>query len=1042
MTIDDIDLLKHAVIEASAGTGKTHTIEQLVLRLLLQTDIPLERILIVTFTEKATGELKERIRRTLTDAANDPATDRAKLNLALTQFDQAPIFTIHGFCQRLLHDHAVEQSGDFRPTLVNDAELLPAILRDVQLRLWRTHFGQPLRNILERSGFNRKTAGEWDHWIAEIAKRYQPRAGHRLLPSLAPDWWKQEDADISGCLQVFTVDHVRDELQKHKQQRGLQSYDDMIANVEASLDGERNPDAARLLERLRDRFRYGIVDEFQDTDPLQWRIFRRIFLKGGSSRLFVVGDPKQAIFGFRSADLPTYIDAARQMVAGFGATGFPLKTNWRSDPNLIEALNCVFGKGGWFPEETQIEYVPVEAPKEDRRQTQIIRDQTDRAALTVVNVTHCTKPSDAGKTFGRFVAHEIRRLLCECAQPALRFTRKREERGLEASDICVLVAKRKEAKPIIALLNALGIPTNFYKPTGFWQTDEVRELETLLVCLSRPDEPASFRKALLTRFFRVRPQEMARADELPMSHPARTLFQRWLDHADARRWSALFQSMLEDTGLLVEGLATSNAELQLTGFKQAMSNLERVGHGENRDLLGIIEYIRGKRQGDDDRDAEPAPIDTHGSRVQFMTIHASKGLEFPVVFLAGGFTKSSNPPKVAEYRDAERHKVFDFCPNKVSNNLAWEATKDEHRRLFYVAMTRAIFKLYVPLVDVSKNMHVSGPTAHVLEPAIQKSCPEKLGPKIAQVIGVLQPAAPRKSTLADARETRREPASYTGTLFPSLSADIDKRRLVVRSFSSMARHHVAPVGEGTTYGDRGPVVIDEAPAATESDDPLRGPVFGDIVHNVLEAIDFAEVGRANQAADLLYVGSPARGMIEKEVHANVADLSGRGYDDLEQAARQQVAQLVWNALRTPLTEANGPLCDVAASDQIRELAFHLRDDPAHPAIAGLSHEEGFVTGYMDLVFRCKGRYFLVDYKTNLLPGYTLDHLKRCMTESDYHHQYELYLQALDRWLKRLPGKPPAFGGVYYLFVRGMNGIDDAHGVFFSESGSPTNRSRA
>src|SRR5207237_3789443 len=141
----------------------------------------------------------------------------------------------------------------------------------------------------------------------------------------------------AGQLEIYTIRALHDHLREHKRQRGLQSFDDMIASVEENLDPARNPEAEGFLSVLRKRYRYGIVDEFQDTDPLQWRIFRRIFLDAGASKLFIVGDPKQAIFAFRGADLPTYLDAAKELQAQFSAAKYPLDINWRSDPDLLDA---------------------------------------------------------------------------------------------------------------------------------------------------------------------------------------------------------------------------------------------------------------------------------------------------------------------------------------------------------------------------------------------------------------------------------------------------------------------------------------------------------------------------------------------------------------------------------------------------------------------------------------------------------------------------------------------------------------------------------
>ena len=218
--------------------------------------------------------------------------------------------------------------------------------------------------------------------------------------------------------------------------------------------------------------------------------------------------------------------------------------------------------------------------------------------------------------------------------------------------------------------------------------------------------------------------------------------------------------------------------------------------------------------------------------------------------------------------------------------------------------------------------------------------------------------------------------------------------------------------------------------ATEPEDPLRGPVFGDIVHRVLETIDYTEVGHCTQPSELLLDGTPARLLIDREVHADIARLRGKAREELEAAARQQVAQLVWSALHTPLAEAGAALAQVPRGDRIHELEFEFAEPPSDRDW----REDGFVMGYMDLVFRRGGKYFLVDFKTNLLAGYTPEHLARCMDEADYHRQYRLYLQALKRWFARLHGEGwpflRHFGGVYYLFVRGLNGRDEASGVFF------------
>jgi exodeoxyribonuclease V beta subunit len=1033
----EFDLTRHAVIEASAGTGKTYTIEQLVLRLVTEEAVPPEEILVVTFTEKATGELKSRLRATLEEAVRRAPEMRLTLQPALDHFDQMPIFTIHGFCQRLLQEYALEQGQDFRAALVDDGELLRAGLREIQRKHWRAYFADHLREVLEHASYSRDTAEDWDEKVLHVAGKFKPRCDHQLRPAPREQWWQHlgdPDYKIDGQLEVHTLGVLQQYLQDYKRQRGLQSFDDMIAQVEENLDPERNPLAEDFLGTLRQRYRYGIVDEFQDTDPLQWRIFRRIFLAGGTSRLFVVGDPKQAIFAFRGADLPTYLKAAHEMKEEFGARDYPLQVNWRSEPDLLEALNCLFQDGEWFPAPTGIRYLPVVPPEDEQRRMRIVTDQSDRAAVTVVDMKQCAQLKLAQKQFVRFLAREVQRLLQP--KPKLTYARNGKNRALEAGDICILVLTRREAEPVMNALREVGIACTFYKQTGLWQSEEALQIEALLRALAQPEDRSSFRKALLTCFFRIAPQELVQAQDLPARHPARQLYQYWLALAEGRQWSALFQSLLEETGVLFKTTDVIDSERRLANFRHLLGTLEQVGHGANRDLLSLLDWIKARRQQRDASDADLQPVETDQPRVKVMTVHASKGLEFPIVFLAGGFTRGRRIGSSAAYRDDQGRVIFDLCPDNHAQQRVEQEALSEQRRLMYVALTRAIFKLYVPWVQVGpRSRQYAGPVATVLLPALQESgATDRLGFPVIDVLvpGLITPPA---------HMPLEEPAAppnrflYEGALFPSIDSHLDQRRIVMRSFSSMARHHVSQLGEGASYGDVFQHAIDEAAAAPEVDDPLRGPAFGDIVHGILEQIDFAEVARADAPEALLRDGSSARRLIESAVRANVGKLRTRTpADQLEELCLRQVAPLVWHALHTPLQEAGCRLCELPVQDRLHEVEFYYPEFPDGPVPTEVRREDGFLVGVMDLVFRCKGRYFLVDWKTNLLSGYTREHVERAMAESDYHRQYQLYLQALSRWLRRSHGErfnfARQFGGVYYLFVRGLNGKDEKTGVFF------------
>src|SRR5260370_2456131 len=327
---------------------------------------------------------------------------------------------------------------------------------------------------------------------------------------------------------------MQDHLAEIKRERGLRSYEDMLALMDQGLDPERNQGAEVLLKKLRDRFRYAIVDEFQDTDPLQWRIFRRIFVAGGQARLFLVGDPKQAIFGFRGADLPTYLHAVTVLTREHEAAFYPLTTNWRSCPELLHALNHLFQDGNWFPGE-DICYRPVQAPPENEQPNKLISDESGLAALSLVDLTSSDKLVEARKQCARFIAGEIRRLLGDGEKSPVEMSIKGQgRRFLDAGDIAVLIFKHNEAKPLLRALAKEGIPYSYYKQRGLWRSEEAVHLTYLLRALARPDNYQEFHKALMTRFFGLAPQELACAADLPPRHPARQLFLEWTIPAPQR----------------------------------------------------------------------------------------------------------------------------------------------------------------------------------------------------------------------------------------------------------------------------------------------------------------------------------------------------------------------------------------------------------------------------------------------------------------------------------------------------------------------------
>jgi exodeoxyribonuclease V beta subunit len=1172
-----VDLGRHALIEASAGTGKTYRLEQLVVDLLTEYDARLEQILLVTYTEKATGELRGRVRNALEQALAASSGSREQaLQQALDSFDDANVYTIHGFCQRVLQDYAFENRHAFQCQLVNDKDLLLPCLREIQRGRWRQEYGDELCQVLELAAYGEiKGAGEnWENLVQQVALSLRPACDHRLMPAMLPNWpsivrelndglqadlarlrrlagpidhnqltdhawyigygqlrlnprWREswqnkvlkpvlnwladphsamrplaafrrllhacnesarfqkrgfsflidklgeearaelphlcpnlheavreldarrESVDwavLEKQLTIRTVGQVQELLAAHKHDHGLISFEDMLTRVDEALNPAKNPGANALLALLRHRYRYAVVDEFQDTDPIQWRIFKRIFVEGNASnRLVCVGDPKQAIFAFRGADLHAYLKAQDELKTQFAAEQHHLDINWRSCSELLVPLNHLFADGDWFSE-NGVRYREVQAADNHERPHRVLTDRTGRSALNLVDLNDIAQLSQARRENARFVADEIRRLLFPASgQPALEFDSNGQERPLLAGDICVLVFKRLEAVPLLEALRVAGIRYTFYKQPGLWQSDEAVHLGYVLRAIARPEEPERFKKALLTRFFRISPAELALCEELPSQHLVNELFQRWCTLAEKRDWAKLFQSVLEDTGVLLVRRHEHDADREMGNLLHILRTLQLAAYARDLDLLGILDVFEEMRRRPGDEDSNLQPIETQRPKVQVMTVHASKGLEFPILFLAGGFT-SGRSPSYLTYRDDNNNLIFDIGSGNTAAKDAFERERDaEERRLLYVALTRAMFKLYVPRVASETKYQKPGPVVTVLTNAIEKSNLEKLKPPFVEVIARFSNAgvaATAQGPLPDGHTMRSRRVGATirldaDALFPKVDPYLGQRRALIRSFSSIHRKLSSTAPEPPSFAETLPRADEDRPDSFEEAAPIHGRVFGDMIHDTLEKIEFASVGSAVEPAELLLDNAPARVLIDEVISTHFPKLFSRQDPAvLRQACRQQIARLVWNGLRTPLSAAGGPLWQVAPRDRLQELEFHF-PILVGPPLPEVRRIEGFLTGFIDLVFRRNGKYFLVDWKTNLLAGsYTPQALAQSMIECDYVRQYRLYLQALARWLKKSCGAAfdftRDFGGVYYLYLRGMNGADESSGVFFCQ----------
>ncbi|MGH7142815.1 MAG: UvrD-helicase domain-containing protein [Planctomycetota bacterium] len=912
-----------------------------------------------------------------------------------------------------------------------------------------------------------------------------------------------EIEQLQQRLAARTVIAMRDLVRVRKLERGWVSFDDMLALVAARLadpsaEGaspdatERaSPDAAApsaptpprespvsdrpaaapaptgvppFLAALRARYTCALVDEFQDTDPIQWNILRRIFVETAADptaknhRLIIVGDPKQSIYRFRGADVQSYLEARHQLAAG--SEPHPLNVNWRSTPDLIAALNRLFagapdaGVEPWFPPVDGIEFQPVQPPGPSKTPRSVIReDRTDRQALTLCRLTAPDRGGVALRRwkYARFIAGECRRLLENGgrlvfaqkggAQPA-------DRHALAPRHLCILVSSRKSIGLIQRALTAAGLASTTYKQGGLWQSDEALELLYVLEAIDRSGDRKRLRKALLTRFFGYPPEALVDFDGFDPGHPVQTLLDRCAGWALRRRFSRLFGALVEETGVTERDLAQPGGVRRVANRGQLIEALAADAYGRSRSLTALVRRLRGAVTGaGDDPDDEAAGIqriDSDDSRIRIMTVHAAKGLEFPVVFLFENARSPRNRIDFTQFHE-DRRPVFDLTRSEPGKGWHRDEEAGETLRLTYVAATRAKFKLYLP-VEVGDKIKPESPDGRVsrLFPV------DRTGLHAGWIDADIPPeAGSHADSPAPVSPAAAVPLLEARTPDPNLG----RRRIWIESFTRLRTLvpaesprggldlHALPAAPVPVFGESDPRGEDEPwrresallePAPTTPDgaagpEPLAGREFGTLLHTLLESIDFAAVGQAASPAQL----DPAlRAHIEREtLLALGASAPPRDIDRTLDA----IARLLWNALHTPLPLPGGGfrLADLPPADRIHELEFQY---PAPGAPAG---SETFLHGFVDLVFRRPGPtgpvYFLLDWKTNRLDGgYAPDALARSMTEENYLLQQRIYTWAVATWLQtRIPdfNFDRHFGGAFYLYLRGLNGRDADAGVF-------------
>jgi exodeoxyribonuclease V beta subunit len=1070
------------LIEASAGTGKTYTIETLYLRLLVEERRSAGEILVVTYTNAATAELRARIRRRLSaalaafrnggDAADETLGalvekrraasalegDARWLADALASFDEAAIFTIHGFCRRVLTEHAFESGTSFDTELIADqTALIDEVVQDFWARRLYLAPGPLLQKLFGETPSQQRIG------LASLAGLAAKVASHPSVPVLPERSPEIEDENPTLEVKLALVEYARRELRRRKDAANVQFFDDLLHRLHEALEG---PGGKALTAKVRRRFPAALIDEFQDTDPVQYLIFREIYLGHEDAALFLIGDPKQAIYAFRGADVFAYIGAKRDAAE----RAHTLDTNRRSDPGLIRAVNTVFARA-------ELPFVLGDIPFREVAARPGAEDALGGSAAASAPLEILFLPRDgiAGRggkiskglgneNLPRWVAAEIGRFLRSGATIG--------GRAVAASDIAVLCRTNKQALLMQAALRKLGVRSVLQGDASVFESPEAEDLERVVWAMARPGDAGAILAALATPILGLSAGDLVRLRENESRWDAWTeSFHAWHEVWRRAGFIPAFRRLLDDSEAQARLLRLTDGERRLTNLLHLGEVLQTAARENRRGPLGLAEWLAVMRtdvraRSEVGGDAAQIRLESDEKALKLTTIHKAKGLEYPIVycpFLWDGRLLAQEDERCLRFHDPKDGDRLKFDLGSPERGTHIEAAKREalaeNLRLLYVAMTRARHRL--TLVWGAFNECERSALGYVLHqprpvpkdedlPAAVATRLRNLGDQdIRRDLDELVRASGGTIAVRDLSFDRVEPFPRETEDESLLSCRRAERALSLTwrtaSFSSLTAGGEAPsalAAEGADYDEAAGVALGAEPPRPEASvrlDQFPGGVrAGLLIHRIFELLDF---GHATAEA----------------VHALVAEtLPAFGFDAVWVPV---LSAAIGEVLDTPLGDGGPPaLRHVSTARRLNEMEFlfpvagEYRGDergafrgetlalalerhgggalsPSYvERVRGLGFKPlaGFLKGYVDLVFEHDGRWWVVDYKSNRLGARARDYaparLQRSMEEHHYILQYLIYVVALHRHLSRcLPGYDYErhFGGVLYVFVRGM-----------------------
>jgi exodeoxyribonuclease V beta subunit len=1048
------------LIEASAGTGKTWTLSALVVRYVAEQRRALAELLIVTFSRAASQELRERVRarleESLTGLQQADVTDDVLINhlrdcspeeltlrigrltAAVADFDTATIATIHQFCHHVLKSLGIAGDSDAYATLAED---LTELRKDVVDDLYLAEHSATATNA---SGY------------------LQAKADTQIALDNPSAVLSPTDATGALAARLAFIGRVRAEHTRRKRRAALLGYDDLLSELANALEADESP--AR--RRMREHWSVVLVDEFQDTDSVQWQVFSRAFATEDKT-LVLIGDPKQAIYGFRGGDVNTYLRAAET-----ATTRTSLPTNFRSDAPLVDALQTLTANVQLSP---SIIAHPITAQKTQHR----LQGAPDNSAVRLRAMLGNTIPiGTAREAICADAADDIARLLTSAATF--------DGSPVRPQHLAVLAHTNRDLHLMREALLANGIPSVMVSSESVLRTTAAGWWLQLMMALEQPHRPERVRLAALTPFLGWTAEQLDEQGERGTESIATQV--RSLIAAFHRGAIAAVLDVARGQGMDARLLGQVGGERDLTDIEHCAQLLqERVLEGAGG-LPSLVAWLMQQSAGDAaaTADSRIMRLDSDALAVTLSTIHGSKGLQYPIVyapFLFDNWMKEDPTPAII-HRDGQR--VLSFDPHEVNQPEHRSEALGENMRLAYVAMTRAQSQLvlwWAPTRNTSNSaLHrllfgqassadqlasllaartQHGDHADVVTPADRVRVRNETASEqilqtwvnhgafsLAEVNGDLNPSTVAAESATEPLAVRTFDDSWVDhawrrTSYSSLTAahnDSGSNTSEPES-DAMGRDDEEPItvsGRGTSVGVNVPSPMARLPV---------GATFGSLVHAVLEEADFQAPDLHRDLLDRIHeqltwwpvdLDPDELATALEAVCTTPLGSLAHGITLVDLLRKDRFAEMEFEL---PLAGGDRP----HANAQLRSMAQILRDhlpaqDPLRAYADALDGDElggqsllGYLTGSIDLTFRYQGKFYVVDYKTNWLgpPGaeltladYTPAHLTDAMNHSSYPLQAILYSIVLHRYLRwRLPGYDPDehLGGVIYLYLRGMAG---------------------